>query len=191
MEQRASKSPDGNSEAQKLGIQIKDDLDLAQFSEIVRRAFARQNRSPLGSDELVGRLDAACSKNAGRKIFAGVDPQGRVHAAVYVIWTGNTAYTLMGGGDPELRQSNAYRLVCWEAMIFASSIARRFDFVGSMLPHVEPVFRGLGAKQVPYVSITKVPPMPASFSTFLWKSMEFRWTRARKAIVRQSENDEF
>jgi len=175
--------------AQKLGIQIKDDLDLARFSEIIRKTFARQSRSPLGSDELVGRLDAACSKNAGRKIFAGVDPQGRVHAAVYVTWTGNTAYTLMGGGDPELRESNAYRLVCWEAMIFAGSIARRFDFVGSMLPHVEPVFRGFGAKQVPYFSITKVPPAPTSLSALLRQSIEFRWARARRKIASPSEND--
>jgi len=171
--------------AQKLGIQIRDDLDLAQFTEIIRKTFARQNRSPLGSDELVSRLDAACSKNAGRKIFAGVDSQGRVHAAVYMTWSGDTAYTLMGGGDPELRQSNAYRLVCWEAMIFAGSIARRFDFVGSMLSQVEPVFRGLGAKQVPYFSITKVPPTPGSLSGLLRESIAFRWTQARRTIARR------
>ena len=171
--------------AQKLGIHIKDDLDLAQFSDVIRKTFARQNRTPLASDEFVCRLDAACSKNAGRKIFAGVDSQGRVHAAVYVTWAGNTAYTLMGGGDPELRQSNAYRLVSWEAMIFASSIAKRFDFVGSMLPQVEPVFRGLGAKQVPYFSITKVPPMRGSLRSLLRESIAFRWSQARRTIARQ------
>jgi hypothetical protein len=171
--------------AQKLGIHIKDDLDLAQFSEVIRKTFARQNRNPLASDEFVCRLDAACSKNAGRKIFAGVDSQGRVHAAVYVAWAGNTAYTLMGGGDPELRQTNAYRLVSWEAMIFASSIAKRFDFVGSMLPQVEPVFRGLGAKQVPYFSITKGSPTRRSLSGVLRESIAFRWTQARRTIARR------
>jgi|HubBroStandDraft_2_1064218.scaffolds.fasta_scaffold02731_2 hypothetical protein len=171
--------------AQKLGIQIRDDLDLEQFTEIIRKTFARQSRSPLGSDELVSRLDAACAKNAGRKIFAGVDSQGRVHAAVYMTWSGNTAYTLMGGGDPDLRQSNAYRLVCWEAMIFASSIARRFDFVGSILPQVEPVFRGLGAKQVPYFSISKVPPVPGTLRAFVRESIAFRWAQAGRKIARQ------
>jgi lipid II:glycine glycyltransferase (peptidoglycan interpeptide bridge formation enzyme) len=171
--------------AQKLGIQIRDNLELPQFTEIIRKTFARQNRTPLGSDELVRRLDAACSKNAGRKIFAGVDSRGRVHAAVYMTWSGNTAYTLMGGADPELRQSNAYRLVCWEAMVFANSIARRFDFVGSMLPQVEPVFRGLGAKQVPYFSISKVPPTPGSLSGLLRESIAFRWTQARRTIARR------
>ncbi|MGA9307173.1 MAG: GNAT family N-acetyltransferase, partial [Candidatus Sulfotelmatobacter sp.] len=144
-----------------------------------------QNRDPLATDEFVCRLDAACSKNAGRKIFAGVDSQGRVHAAVYVAWAGNTAYTLMGGGDPEHRQSNAYRLVSWEAMIFASSIAKRFDFVGSMLPQVEPVFRGLGANQVPYFSIMKVPPMRGSLRSLIRESIALRWTQARRTIARQ------
>jgi len=171
--------------AQKLGIQIKDDLDLAHFSEVIRKTFARQNRSPLATDEFVRRLDAACSKNAGRKIFAGVDSQGRVHAAVYVTWAGNTAYTLMGGGDPELRQSNAYRLVSWEAMVFASSIAKRFDFVGSMLPQVETVFRGFGAKQLPYFSITKVRPARGDLSGTLRESIAFCWNRARRTIARR------
>jgi hypothetical protein len=171
--------------AQKVGIQIRDDLDLEQFTGIIHKTFARQNRSPLGSNDLVSRLDAACSKNAGRKIFAGVDSQGRVHAAVYMTWSGNTAYTLMGGGDPELRQSNAYRLVCWEAMIFARSIARRFDFVGSILPQVEPVFRGLGAKQVPYFSISKVPPARGSLRALLRESIAFRWAQAGRTIARR------
>ena len=169
--------------AQKLGIQIRDDLDIEKFSEVIRKTFARQNMTPSSSDELVCRLDAACSKHAGRKIFAGVDPQGRVHAAVYVVWSGNTAYTTMGGGDPELRQSNAYRLVCWEAMMFASSIAKRFDLMGSMLPQVEPTFRGFGAKQVPYSTISKIPPVPTSLSGFLKASIKFRWSRARRTIA--------
>ena len=167
-------------QAQKLGIQIRDDLDLDQFLDVIRKTFARQNRSPLGDDELVRRVDTACFQNAGRKILAGVDLQGRVHAVVYVAWVGNQAYTLMGGGDPELRQSNAYRLVSWEAMVFARSIARRLDLVGSMLPQVEPVFRGFGAKQVPYFSITKVPPAPTSLRAYLRSSIEFRWANVRR-----------
>jgi hypothetical protein len=167
-------------QAQKLGIQIRDDLDLDQFLDVIRKTFARQNRSPLGTAELVRRIDTACSQNAGRKILAGVDLQGKVHAAVYIAWVGDQAYTLMGGGDPELRHSNAYRLVSWETMVFARSIARHLDLVGSMLPQVEPVFRGLGAKQVPYFSITRVPPAPTSLRAYLRSSIEFRWTRLRR-----------
>jgi Acetyltransferase (GNAT) domain len=166
--------------AQKLEIQIKDDLDLAQFLDVIRKTFARQDRDPLAGDELVYRLDAACAKNARRKIFAGVDRQGRVHAAVYVVWANNTAYTVMGGGDPEFRNSNAYRLACWEVLISASSTAKRVDLMGSMLPQVEPVFRGLGARQVPYSSITKTAPHPTSVRGFLKAAIQSRWSRGRR-----------
>jgi hypothetical protein len=83
-------------------------------------------------------------------------------------------------------------------MIFASSIARRFDLMGSMLPQVESTFRGFGATQVPYYSITKAPPAPTSLKGFLKASVKFRWSRAYGTIARKvvskmnqsSENDE-
>jgi len=169
--------------AQRLGIRIKDDLDMARFLELNRKTFTRQGREPLASDELICRLDQACCANAGRKIFAGIDSQGRVHAAVYVAWSDNTAYYLMGGSEPDLRESGAQLLALWEAIVFSSSVVKRFDFEGSMLPQVEFGFRGFGARQVPYSSITKAPPAPTSLSAFLKASVEFRWNRARRTIA--------
>ena len=169
--------------AERLGIRIKDDLDLGRFLELNRKTFTRQGREPLASDELIRRLDRACCANAGRKIFAGVDSEGRVHAAVYVAWADNTAYYLMGGSEPDLRESGAQLLALWEAIIFSSSVVKRFDFEGSMLPQVECGFRGFGAKQLPYSSITKAPPPPTSLSAFLRASIEFRWNRARRTIA--------
>lgn len=171
--------------AERLGIRIKDDLEMARFVDLNRKTFARQGREPLASDELIYRLDAACCSNAGRKIFAGVDSQGRVHAAVYVAWADNTAYYLMGGTEPELRASGAQLLALWEAVKFANSVVKRFDFEGSMLPQVEHGFRELGAKQLPYFSISKLPEPPNSLGSFLKASIKFRWQKARRIIVRQ------
>lgn len=171
--------------AQKLGITIRDNLKLTQFLELNHKTFSRQGRQPLASDELICRLDEACCANVGRRIFACVDSQGRVHAAIYVAWTESTAYYLMGGSEPDLRESGAQILALWEAVIFANSVVKRFDFEGSMLPQVERVFRGFGAKQVPYFSITKAPPVPTSLSGFLKTSLRFRWNRARRTIASQ------
>jgi hypothetical protein len=169
--------------ATKSGIRIIDTLDMARFLELNRKTFTRQGREPLASDELILRLDRACSANAGRKIFAGVDSQGRIHAAVYIAWSNDTAYYLMGGSEPNLRKSGAQLLALWEAVIFASSVVKRFDFEGSMLHQVEHGFRGFGASQLPYSSITKVPPAPTSLSGFLRASIRFRWNRARRTIA--------
>ena len=119
----------------------------------------------------------------GVRSLRGVDSQGRVHAAVYVAWADNTAYYLMGGSEPHLRGSGAQLLALWEAIIFSSSVVKRFDFEGSMLPQVEHGFRGFGAKQRPYFSIAKVPPIPTSLSEFLKSSIKFRWNRARRTIA--------
>jgi len=169
--------------AERLGIRVRDDLELARFLELNRKTFTRQGRQPLASDELIYRLDAACCSNAGRKIFAAVDSQGRVHAAVYIVWAGQTAYYLMGGSEPDLRASGAQMPALWEAIKFASSVVRRFDFEGSMMPHIEHTFRGFGAKQLPYFSISKLPPPPASLSGFVKASMSFRWKKMQRRLA--------
>ena len=169
--------------AKRLGIRIKDDLEIARFLEMNRKTFTRQGREPLANDELICRLDRACSANAGRRIFAGIDSQGRVHAAVYVAWVDNTAYYLMGGSEPDLRESGAQLLALWEAINFSGSVVKRFDFEGSMLPQIESGFRGFGAKQLSYFSITKAPSPPTSLSGFIKASIKFRLNRTRRKIA--------
>jgi len=171
--------------ATRLGIRIIDSLDMAKFLELNRKTFHRQGREPLASDELILRIDRACCANAGRKIFAGVDSQGRIHAAVYIAWANDTAYYLMGGSEPDLRSSGAQLLALWEAVIFASSVVKRFDFEGSMLQQVEHGFRGFGATQLPYSSITEAPPEPTSLRGLIKASIKFRLNRARRTIASQ------
>ena len=51
------------------------------------------------------------------------------HAGVYIVWDSNSAYYIMGGGDPELRSSGATTLCMWEAIKFSASVTACFDFV--------------------------------------------------------------
>jgi hypothetical protein len=165
--------------AARLGIRVKEDLELPEFLDLNRKTFARQGKPPPVTDDIISRVDDACRINAGRKIFAGVDAQGRVHAAIYIAWMGNTAYYLLGGSEPELRQSGAQVLALWEAIRFAGSVALRFDFEGSMLPQIERVFRGFGATQIPYFSISKFPPIPTTLKGFVRATMDHRWRNLR------------
>jgi hypothetical protein len=171
--------------AGRLGIGIRDDLALEQFLELNRKTFSRQGIQPLVSDDIIRRVDEACGANGGRKIFVGVDAPGKVHAAVYIAWVGNTAYYLMGGSEPELRQSGAQVLALWEAICFAGSVVQRFDFEGSMLPQIERVFRGFGATQVPYFSISKFPPAPTTLRGFVKASFNHRWRNLRGEMMRR------
>jgi len=62
----------------------------------------------------------------------------------------------MGGGAPDLRNSGATSLCMWEAIQFAATVTKSFDFEGSMLETVERFFRAFGAKQTPYFAISKI-----------------------------------
>jgi len=139
----------------RFSLRVRDDLDLSAFLELNRLTFVRQGKRMPYSEDLVRRLDDACTSRNCRKFFIAEDPQGRYHAGVYIVWDKNSAYYLMGGGNPELRNSGATSLCMWEAIKFAATVTRQFDFEGSMIEPVERFFRAFGAIQTPYFSITK------------------------------------
>lgn len=140
----------------KEGVTVRTDLTIDDFLKLNEKVFLRQGMALPYKKDLVYKLDSAAEKNKSRKIFIAEDEQGRHHAAVYLIWDDNSAYYLMGGGDPELRNSGATSLCMWEAIQFASTVTKSFDFEGSMLEPVERFFRNFGAVQTPYFAISKM-----------------------------------
>lgn len=140
----------------RFGVEVVTDLDLDIFIDLNESTFKRQGQKMPYTRDIVRRIDNACNENNARKIFLGMDKRGKIHAVVYIIWDENSAYYLMGGSDPELRNSGATSLCMWEAIKFASGVTKKFDFEGSMLEPVERFFRAFGAKQVLYFSISKI-----------------------------------
>lgn len=140
--------------AQKCGIQIVTNLSLEKFLDLNEMTFHRQKLSVPYSREYVRRIDKACEKNNARKIFFAVDQTGQVHAAVYMVYDKKAAYYLMGGADPSFNHCGAHFLALWEAIQYASKVSLSFDFEGSMHSSIEPVFRGFGGIQKPYMEIT-------------------------------------
>lgn len=138
-------------------LRIRDDLTVDEFLALNRMTFARQDMALPYTEAFVHKLDQTCVARQARKIFIAEDEQGRRHAGVYIVWDGNSAYYLMGGGDPELRNSGATSLCMWEAIKFAATVTKRFDFEGSMIEPVEKFFRAFGAQQTPYFTVSKTP----------------------------------
>lgn len=131
-------------------------IPVERFWEVHQKTFRRQGLDVPYDFDLVKRLDTACESRNVRRIFAGIGKDGAVHAAAYVVWDRRSAYYLMGGGDPELRNSGATSLVLWEAIKFAAGVAPAFDFEGSMMEPVERFFRGFGATPCPYFVLQRV-----------------------------------
>lgn len=143
--------------AERYRLTVRDDLPLDVFLHLNRMTFERQGLVVPYSDDFVRGLDAACAERGCRKFFIAVDHDGKPHAGNYIVWDENSSYGLMNGSDPALRNSGAVSLCMWEVIKYASKVTKRFDFAGSMLEPIERFFRGFGATQVPYSSITKTP----------------------------------
>lgn len=136
-------------------LTVRADLGIDDFFDLNRKVFERQGKSVPYTKALVDRLDQAAKEKGCRQILIAEDSEGRRHAGVYIVWDKDTAYYLMGGGDPALRNSGATSLCMWEAIRFAATVTKSFDFEGSMLEPVERFVRAFGATQTPYFSISK------------------------------------
>lgn len=138
--------------AEKLVV-AKTSSDLDSFYKLNKMTFDRQNLTIPYSFDFIANLDNVCAANNCRRIFFAFDSQNRIHAAIYLIWDSNSAYYLMGGGDPELRNSQAASLLMWEAIKFSATVTKKFDFEGSMIESVERFCRSFGTVQKPYFQI--------------------------------------
>jgi len=139
--------------APKRGVCVREARDVAEVFGMYAMTMKRQGMPVLQSLEQVERLDEACARNAGRLALIAEDAQGRVHAAVYIVYDARSAIYLLGGADPDLRNSGAQTMLLWEAITFASRMSDTFDFEGSMIRGVEAALRDLGGIQTPYSRI--------------------------------------
>ncbi|MUK39981.1 GNAT family N-acetyltransferase [Aliivibrio fischeri] len=136
-------------------LAIKTDLPFSDFFKLNQLTFSRQSMVMPYTEEFVSSLINKAKLRNQAKWFIAQDSDGRNHAGVLIVWDENSAYYLMGGGDPELRNSGATSLCMWEAIKFSATVTKSFDFEGSMLEPVERFFRAFGAEQTPYFSISK------------------------------------
>lgn len=153
-------------------IQIRTDLGMSEFVPLNNKVFARQGLAEPYTKQFLERVDQACLERNRRKIFIAEDSEGRRHAGVYLVWDDNSAYYLMGGGDPALRNSGATSLCMWEAINFAAGVTKSFDFEGSMIEPIERFFRAFGGVQTPYFSVSKTNSKPLKVYRFLRRLRE-------------------
>ena len=140
--------------AQKIvNVVVKRDID--RLVDMVFKTFARQKMTPGFTTSTLVRIHEYCHSNNWDRIFFAEDTKGNIHASLYLIFDPNSAYYLIGGSDPDLRTSGAMSLLMWEAIQFAATVTKQFNFEGSMIRPIERFFRAFGGEQVPYFEISK------------------------------------
>lgn len=136
-------------------ITVKKGIPFDDFVQVQTQTFERQGIKNKQSADVLRNLVDACRQREQGDLWGGYDPEGRLHAAVFVVWQKKAAFYMAGGGNPSLRNSGAHSLILWEAIRYVADYAETFDFEGSMLPGVERFFREFGAIQTPYFTISK------------------------------------
>lgn len=138
-------------------LTIRDDLGIDPVIDLAEKAFVRQGRGLPFDREIARRAHAAASARGRARTLVAVDADGAHHAGALVVWDPQTAYYLLGGGDADLRTSGAASLVLWDAVRGAAESSAAFDFCGSMQRPIERFFRAFGARQAPFLEISKTP----------------------------------
>ena len=141
--------------AQKKVI-IREDLSIDALIKMQTKSFSRQGRRMPIDIELIKSIDDILIECNARKLLCAVDEEGNIHAAAYFVFDKRRCYYLMGGGDPEFRNSGAASLLIWEGIKFAHNHSEIFDFEGSMIESIERFFRGFGAVPRVYYNVTKL-----------------------------------
>ncbi|MDO6563997.1 GNAT family N-acetyltransferase [Amphritea sp. 1_MG-2023] len=141
----------------KVKLKVRTDLSIDDFIALNKMTFSRQGKAMPYSPSFIIKMVTEAKKRNQCQWFIAQDDKGQNHAGVLIIWDEQSAYYLMGGGNPELRNSGATSLCMWEAIKFSSTVTQRFDFEGSMIEPIERFFRGFGAVQTPYSMLTHVP----------------------------------
>ena len=134
--------------------------DVRTFYDITSYVWEKQGLRIPYSLDFIKRIDEACRDQGRRRILAAVDENDEVHAIDYTVWDDDKVHGLMSGISPKHRKDDSFKLLCWEALKFASEAGKSFDFGGSMLSQIEELNRSFGAYQVPYFSVFKVDSLP-------------------------------
>lgn len=156
----------------KARLTVKTNLPIEDFIALNEKTFSRQGITMPYTKRFVKELAENAKARNQCQWFIGQDEAGQNHASVLIIWDDQSAYYLMGGGNPDLRTSGATSLCMWEAIKFASTVTKKFDFEGSMIEPIERFFRGFGAVQKPYFTLTYKPSKLLNRLIFLKKAIK-------------------
>lgn len=139
-------------------VDVKFDLPPDVFYQHHVMTLKATGRKINYSYELFKKMHDACLEHqAGRIIWAEDKIDGKIHAALFLIWDKKSAYDLISTIDPKYTNSGSTSLLIYEAIRFLSDRTEQFDFEGSMIESVESSFRQFGAEQVAYFTIKKTP----------------------------------
>ncbi len=105
----------------------------------------------------IAAIYKALRENYHADILTVRDENEQAICSCLIAYDATTAYVLLIGVDKETKPKGAVQLMLAEAISVAAERVDVFDFEGSMIQDVEPVFRVFGGERKPYSVVTRAP----------------------------------
>jgi len=134
-----------------IRTEISDDINLVYRYESL--TYERQGLKFRFPHNDLKSLDDTIKRRGNRLILKAIDNNNQVHAVIYVGYNHKSAYALLSGSDPALRDLGGHTLVMWEAIKFFHNKVEYFNFGGSDIERIENHIRGFGGTLTPYFHI--------------------------------------
>ena len=109
--------------AQKI-VEVSESEDVSELFKLIQLTFNRQRIKVPFNDIQLLNLHNCCKEKKSSKILLAKDKDNNIHSGILLIWNNNTVYYLIGGSNPNFRNSEAMSLLMWESIKFASSFAK-------------------------------------------------------------------
>ncbi|WP_066890612.1 GNAT family N-acetyltransferase [Clostridium nigeriense] len=136
-------------------VKVKKGMTVEEFYKINKMTFDRKNMEMPYDISTLKKIDKVCNDRNCREIFYAEDEKNNIHAAIYVVWDKESMYYLLGGINPDYKNSNSTSLLLLEAIKSACDMGIKFDFEGSMNKDIEKFFSSFGGIQKQYFTIAK------------------------------------
>lgn len=140
--------------AEKL-FTVVDSFTIEEFISFYNKSMKRQGIS-LASKEIILKSihNELYKREKGRILFA-LNEEQTPAAALYLIWDKESAYYWLPCMEIEKGGDGAAQLLILNSIEFISKRVSFYNFEGSMLHHIEPMFRAFGGKRKSIFQIRK------------------------------------
>lgn len=152
---RLDASVQHNINVARENLTISETTDAMLLYDLVTKNFAHKKSRVPFTGEYLSEIHQTLNKLSSGKIFIAQDANAILHAGILIAFDHDTAYSLVIGSDPSVRQSGAVQWLLWHAICWAREHKLNFDFEGSMIKSIYHSFQDFNADLVPYMELSK------------------------------------
>lgn len=141
--------------AEQAEIKLDINLNVDEFFAFHKLCLKKRNLTINYSKQLLQSVHDTATAHNQCQILATRNTQNEITAAVFLVWDKNVCYYLIPTYDIDYTKTGSMAWLTLEAIRFAQSKSKIFDFEGSMIPSIANSYQQFGGKPYKYYSIEK------------------------------------